>query len=151
MAEAASARFSVLATGVSFAVATETGVVNLRSRGATVAVPGGEQAVARAGEPPGAAAPIPAEVLLKIAAASRLDARGRCAAVEGRTSPGAEVFADGVAVQTDRDGAFRAEFTALATRRRRLLLVVREAGGRTRSREVPCRVDSADISVEWRR
>lgn len=151
MAEAASARFSVLASGVSFAVATQTGVVNLRSQDVIVAVAEGQQAVARAGAPPGPASAVPAEVLLKVAAASRLDGRGRCAAVEGRAWPGAEVRADGVAVPTDRSGAFRAEFTAAATRRRRLVLTVRDAAGRTRTREVPCDVDGASISVEWRR
>jgi hypothetical protein len=150
MAEAGAARFSVIETGTSFAVATETGVVDLRARGVTVKVADGRQAVAPAGQPPTAAA-VPGAVLLKIAARSRVEASGRCSPVVGQVERGVEVLVDGERVPVDAGGRFRVPFTAEAERRRRLVLVVRDSGGRSRTREIPCEYDRAEFSVEWKR
>src|SRR3954470_12311590 len=65
VAEAREARFSVLSTGISLAIATESGSVDLKSHDETIHVATGEEAFARAGEAPHATAPIPTEVLLK--------------------------------------------------------------------------------------
>ena len=106
VAEAKGARFNVLSTHQSLAVATQTGVVNLAAAGKAVAIHQGEQAIALAGQAPAAASPLSAEILLKIAKSRASAGANRCLFVEGLAEPGAEVTIDGAQVPLDADGRF---------------------------------------------
>lgn len=136
VAETRGAKFHVLATGVSLAVATETGVVDLKAAEGTVRVGEGQQSVVHAGSPPSAAEPIPVELLLKLARAGQEQAQ-LCVKVEGSVRPGCEVRIDGKVVTADAQGRF-----AVAVDRRKGLKAVkvetRDALGRSREQRVPC-------------
>ncbi|MFN7132718.1 MAG: FecR domain-containing protein [Myxococcales bacterium] len=136
VAETSGARFSVLGTGASFAVATETGLVNLEAAGRKVALGAGEESVALADGAPEAPRPIATAVLLKVARAADPD-RAACAVVEGRAAPGAEVTVDGEPAQLGGDGAFRVR-VARAPGKDGALVRVRDASGRTREERVRC-------------
>ena len=134
--EARAARVHVSASGLAFAVATETGGVSLTSAGASVTLGAGEAARARTGEAPDPPRAIPTSVLLKVAEASRAG-RG-CLDTTGEADPTAS--GDG----GRRGGAGRA---------RRPLPAPRAAGraagpvavravlpdGRVTERRIPCR------------
>jgi hypothetical protein len=151
-AVAESASFSVLASGASLAVATETGTVQLRSAGGEVKVEAGRQAVATAGQAPSAPVAIPVELLLKVADASRVGSGDLCAAVEGRAAPGTEVLVDGEAVRVEIDGRFS---TRVPRRGRKSVVVLtRAVDGRTAEEKVPCRPAPQerliDFNVRWK-
>jgi hypothetical protein len=133
VAEAREARFSVRATDTTFAVATVTGTVNLRSAGATIAVGAGQLSVAEGGRAPSPAAPIPAKVLLKIAAAAKGDP---CATIEGLASPGAEVQVDDELAAVAGDGRFRVQVPGKG--KREVRVVVRDVAGNTREQRLVC-------------
>jgi hypothetical protein len=154
-AEARAARFSVVSAGGVLAVATEAGGVDLSSAAGAVHVAGGQQASAAPGAAPSPPAPIPAQVMLKVAGAlARRSAAARraCVRLEGRVAPGTEVRVDGEPVPVAADGTFdvspprRPGAGAVRVR-------ARDAAGRVVERAVPCRVDEPDIdlSVEWGR
>jgi hypothetical protein len=135
VAETRGARFSAMATETGFVVATETGKVNLQSSQGTVEVTPGQQAMVQPGHAPSAAAPIPIDLLLKVATASR--PTGKCEVIEGTASPGAEVLVDGVPATVSPDGRFRQ--TLGPPPKQRVLVVTRDASGRTVERTVSCR------------
>jgi hypothetical protein len=152
VARATDASFSVLAGGKTIAVATASGVVSLASAGAAVDVAAGQHATARTGAGPSEPAPLPVDVLLKLARASQ-PSDGVCIRIEGRADVGAEVAVDGRPVEVGGDGRF-----AVTVARRRGLavahLVVRDAAGRTRRVELPCDLEEdpeiRDFAVRWK-
>jgi hypothetical protein len=155
VAETRGARFSVLSTGTTLAVATETGAVNLRAAGHEVEVGQGLGAVVRSGDAPTAAAaiaPLPAELLLKVAAAVREENEKLCAQISGVAEPGAEVLIDGTAAQVDREGRFSVAVPRRPREKAEILVAMRDAAGRERSRSVPC--DALDprihqVDIQW--
>jgi hypothetical protein len=153
VAEAEGADFSVLASGTSLAVATETGTVQLRSGGGQVDVASGRRAVATAGQPPSAPTPIPLELLLRVADASRVRSPELCAAVEGRTEPGSEVLVDGEPVQVAPDGRF-AKRVLRQGRKVAAIVLTRAVDGRTSEHRLPCRTFAShritDLNVRWK-
>jgi hypothetical protein len=152
VAEAREARFSVLSTGISLAIATESGSVDLKSHDETIHVATGEEAFARTGEAPHATAPIPTEVLLKVANAAAAGA-SLCADVEGTAPAGSEVLVDGQPVETDDKGHFSLRVPRV-TGKRMVLVETRDPSGRTRTSEVPCVPDPArikDLAIRWTR
>lgn len=150
--ESRGARFSVLSTGTTVAIATDTGAVTLRAPEGTVEVREGQQAVATPGRPPSASEPIPASVLLKVAnAAAATD--GICATVEGVAPPGAEVTVDGRAAALEPDGRFRVPVQRAADGRE-VLVALRDAAGREETRKVRCVDPPArirDFAIHWRK
>jgi hypothetical protein len=152
VAESHGARFSMLSTGTAVAIATDEGAVTLRSNDKAIEVPAGKQAVAVEGQPPAAAEPIPASVLLKVAnAAASTD--GVCATIDGVAPPGTEITVDGVAAAVDADGRFHVP-VAHAADGREVLVALRDASGREETRRVRC-VDPPprirDFAIHWRK
>ncbi|HYO59895.1 FecR domain-containing protein [Archangium sp.] len=154
VAETRAARFTMLRNGAMVAVATRGGSVSLSSGGGTVEVGAGQQSVVFDGAKPLAVAPIPLEVLLKVAAkASANDAL--CLSLSGKVRVGTEVFVEGEPAEVSRDGSFRAD----VPRREglsRVKVVAREPGGelqemmlacRPRARAGPPRVES--VRLRW--
>ncbi|HEY3446639.1 MAG TPA: FecR family protein [Myxococcales bacterium] len=137
VAEAREASFSVRATDSTFAVATEVGTVNLKAAGAEVAVGAGQLSVAAADHAPSPASPIPAAVLLKVAAAATVAKADPCSIVEGDASPGADVQVDGAPAAVDPSGHFRAALEAQRGRRE-VLVVMRDLLGNTREEKIAC-------------
>jgi len=152
VAEAREARFSVLSTGTSLAIATESGSVDLKSKDQVIHVASGEEAFARAGEAPRPSAPIPTEVLLKVANAAAAGA-SLCADVEGSAPAGSEVFVDGQIVEPDEQGRFSLRVPRSAGKRL-VQVETRDASGRSKTSEVPCVPDPArikDLAIRWKR
>ncbi|WP_243336924.1 ATP-binding protein [Anaeromyxobacter soli] len=149
VARANEARFSVLASGRSLAVATETGVVRLQAAGASVDVSAGRQAVAFRGAAPDPSRPIPPALLLKIARTAR--GEGVCT-VSGVVDRGAEVRVEGRLVEVGGDGRFSVRLPARAAMR--ASVVIRDAAGHGAERQVPCapiapEQDVSDFAVRW--
>lgn len=150
-AQAGAARFSVLSTGESLAVASDAGVVRLQTLGGAVEVKEGEQAVAFRGAAPSRPVPIPRAVLLKLANAAAAAPPALCAVVEGSVRPGAEVRVDGERVDPGPDG----RFTRRVARRRGMESVAvetREVTGKVFERRVECApIDPRlqDFAVRW--
>ncbi|ABS26272.1 FecR family protein [Anaeromyxobacter sp. Fw109-5] len=149
VARAATARFSVLASGTSLAVATETGVVRLQAAGRAVEVGAGQQALSFRGKPPDPSLPIPAAVLLKIARTAM--GEGVCI-VSGLGEPGAEVRVEGRLAEVRRDGRFSVRLAA--RRGLRATVVTRDAAGHVAERHVECKPlladdDVSDFAVRW--
>ena len=152
VAEAREARFSVLSTGTSLAIATESGSVELTSKDQTIHVATGEQAFARAGEPPRPSAPIPTQVLLKVANAAAAGATF-CADVEGSAPAGSEVLVDGQPIELDERGRFSIRVPR-SPGKRLVAVETRDASGRSKKSEVPCVADAArikDLAIRWKR
>ena len=153
VAEARAASFHVAASGLAFAVASRTGTVSLSAAGRTVAVGAGEAALSAAGAAPSAPRPIPTDLLLKVAEASRVGPASHCLDSSGRSEPGALVTVDGEPVEVDVDGTF-----PLRVPRRPGLAQVEvravSPDGRVVSRTVPCRAepgaDIHDLRVRWK-
>lgn len=126
VAETRGARFTVLRSGLTVAVATETGSVNLNAAGASVRVGAGEQSVAWDGERPSAAAPIPREVLLQVARHAKASP---CATVAGKVRPGTAVRVDGLPAEVGRDGRFQVRLPPRAGREKVRVEALEPAGG----------------------
>jgi len=150
-AQAGAARFSVLSTGASLAVASEAGVVRLETDRGSVEVKEGQQAVAFRGATPTPPAPIPRAVLLKLANALGARPASLCAIVEGTVRPGTEVRVDGERVEAGPDG----RFTQRVARRPRVdsvAVATREVSGTVIERHVACApIDPRlqDFAVQW--
>jgi len=150
VARAGAARFSVLASGRSLAVATDTGVVRLQAAGGSVDIGAGQQAVSFRGEPPDPTMPIPAAVLLKIARTAL--GEGVCA-VDGLAERGAEVRVEGHLVEVRSDGRFSVRLPARRGAMR-ATVVTRDAAGHVAERRVPCapigpEQEVSDFAVRW--
>ena len=152
VAETSGARFSVLSTGSTIAVATETGSVNLRAADHLVAVGKGQQGVAREGSAPSAGAALPVKLLLKIAAA---DSPDLCARVSGQTWPGSEVVVDGVPAEVDAAGRFEVRVARRPADKKEVLVALRDPLGRKQTRTVPCGPEGeasvADLAMRWKK
>ena len=152
VAEAKGAHFSVLAGEKSFAVAARTGTVNLRAAQGSVTVGQGEKSVVLVGQAPSPAAPIPVELLLKVAGAGTRKAEG--CAVEGATDPGSVVLIDEVVAEVGPDGRFAAEPKPGASGKVRV--VTHDALGRSKQLELACpakgpKAQPVDaVQIRWR-
>jgi signal transduction histidine kinase len=150
VARAGAARFSVLASGASLAIATETGVVRLQAGGGSVDVGPGQHSVAFAGQVPAPAAAIPVALLLELGRAAAT-ADGGCR-IEGTAAPGAEVRVDGKAAVPKADGRFS---VVLPPRRgaTHATVLTRDASGRLVERRVACAPRGeervSDFAVRW--
>jgi hypothetical protein len=155
VAETRGARFSVLSTGSTIAVATETGSVNLRAAQREVEVREGQTAAVQRGEAPSApeaVAPVPVPLLLKVAAAIPSESEQLCAHVTGTAQPGAEVLVDGVPADVDREGRFNVAVPRKPPDKTEVLVAMRDAAGREQDHTVPC--DALDprirrLGIRW--
>jgi len=129
----ARARFTVRDTGAVFAVATETGEVNLAAAGASVRLPAGQLSLVESGAPT-SPSPVPAELLLKLAARVA-DEEERCV-VEATVPAGAEVSIAGSKATLGAGGVMKAEVPG--TPGTRVAVEVRDVSGRAERREVEC-------------
>src|SRR5436305_1382550 len=141
VAEAREARFSVLSTGTSLAIATETGSVDLKSKDQVIHVASGEEAFARAGEVPRPRAPRPTDPRLRPAHAAAAGA-SFCADVEGSAEAGSEVLVDDRPVEMDEQGRFSLRIPRAAGKRF-VQVTTRDASGRSKTRQIPCVSDPA--------
>jgi hypothetical protein len=116
-----------------------------------VPVAAGAQALAAAGQPPTAAAPIPRALLLKISAAAAATGAW-CLAGQGRADPAALVTVGGRPVAVDEGGRFPLRVARGATGG--VEVVATLADGREARRTVACRPDSDarvdDLRLRWR-
>jgi hypothetical protein len=135
VAETHGARFTLLRSGLTVAVATETGSVNLQSAGASVRVGAGEQSVAVAGGPPSAPVPIPKAVLLQVA--RRAGGEALCATLLGQVRPGTEVWVDGAPADVNREGHFQVQVSRRKGREG-VRVEAREPGGSVKEQLVAC-------------
>jgi hypothetical protein len=155
VAETRGARFSVLSTGSTIAVATETGSVNLRAAQHEVEVRDGQTAAVHQGDAPSAPqpiAPVPVPLLLKVAAAIPSENEQLCARVSGTAQQGAEVLVDGVPAELDREGRFSVAVPRKPPDKTEALVAMRDAAGREQTRSVPC--DALDprirrVGIRW--
>ena len=155
VAETRGARFSVLSTGSTIAVATETGSVNLRAAQGQVEVREGQTAAVHQGDAPSVPepiAPVPIPLLLKVAAAVPSENEQLCARVTGTAQDGAEVLVDGVPADVDREGRFSVAVPRKPSDKTEVLVAMRDAAGREQSRTVPC--DALDprirrVGIRW--
>ena len=134
------ARFSVLARGETFTLATERGKVNLASAGAVVTVEAGRQASVTGEKAPAASTPIPAEVLLL---ATGKAGPGGCAEIRGTAPPGSEVTVAGIPAVVDAAGRFTVKLTGEASQRK-VAVSIRDALGRVEERQIVC---AANVSA----
>jgi hypothetical protein len=150
--EARAARVHVSASGLAFAVATETGGVTLASGGASVALGANQAARARTGEAPDQPRAIPTSVLLKVAEASRSGARRGCLDSFGEADPTAMVTVDGESVPVGPEGRF--PIRVLQEGRRSVVVRAVLPDGRVNERSVPCRTDPdariEDLRMRWK-
>ncbi|HXN55741.1 MAG TPA: FecR family protein [Myxococcales bacterium] len=155
IAESFSARFSVLSTGATIAVATETGSVDLRAADQVVTIAAGRQALAQAGAPPTAPEEIPVRLLLKVADAARAPQQGLCARVEGVAQPGSQLFIDGVPAEVGPTGHFSVPVLRETPEKKAVLVALRDVTGREQQKTVPCAGETPesairDFSIRWR-
>jgi hypothetical protein len=149
VAETTEARFSVLSTGTSLAIATESGSVELTSDNRAVLVAAGQQAIAQGGAAPKGPVAIPTDVLLKVANAAA-SGTSLCADIEGTAEPGAEVVVNGEPAEVDREGRF--SMRVPRNRAHKFVRVaMRMASGRERVEEVPCTPEINEMSIRWKR
>lgn len=155
VAETHGARFSVLSTGATVAVATETGSVNFKAADKEVVVGEGQTAVARKGEAPEAPEPtaaVPVALLLKVAAAIPAENEKVCTRVSGSVAAGSEVLVDGVPAALDAQGRFDAEVPRRPSDKKQVLVATRDPLGREQTRAIPC--DPTDprihrLGIQW--
>jgi non-canonical (house-cleaning) NTP pyrophosphatase len=151
IAEARAASFSVRATDTTFAVATETGMVNLRAAGKAVDVAAGQLSVAQTEHAPSPAAPIPTAILLKVAAAAHSDP---CSGVEGVASPGAEVLVQGRPATVGANGHFKVKVDDKDAHEVRV--EVRDVSGLSREESLACAPKKPDqqsidqLKIRWK-
>lgn len=150
-AETRGARFSVLSTGTTIAVASAAGQVVLRSSGNSVTVGGGETSVAVRGRGPSLPGRIPAAVLLKVANAVSAASATLCAEVRGEAAPGSEVRIDGAPAALDAAGGFHQRVPRTPGKREALVEIVDPAGRRSarRVRCVPLAAPIKDMAIQW--
>jgi len=150
-AESKGARFEVAASGLTFAVATETGGVTLSAGGAEVALAAGETTRTTAGAAPAPPSPISRAVLLKIARACKVGT-GRCLDTSGQAEPGALVTVAGEPVEVGPDGRFPLRVDREVPGGVTVRVVL--PGGRALTRTVPCNGDPArieELKMRWTR
>ena len=146
------ARFSVLSTGRSIAIATERGSVDLEAQGAKVRVDPGRQSTATAGRVPTQPKPIPTSLWLKVANAIVHAPEEVCGFLQGTAPAGSEVTIDGHPVELAADGSFSVQVPRAG--RTAVIVSIRDAAGRTLSREIGCAEEQGaahDVALQWRK
>lgn len=135
-------------------VATQRGEARLAVGASTVDVRAGEQAQASS-EGVSRARAIPPSLFLKVARPAAMVQRERQAVIEGTTTPGTVVSVNGLRVDADDEGRFRAE-VALRDGRNRMRVEAEDALGRRTATSLPpitvkTQVQDVRARVRWTR
>ena len=104
------------------------------------------------GQVPQAPRPISRKILLQVANAVIGASAEVCAELDGAVPPGAEVSIDGILTMPDEQGRFHVKVPR-ARGKRSALVSLRDAAGRSRTREVPCAPSQGqvkDVAIKWR-
>ncbi len=128
-------RWHVVATPRGLGVAAENGDVRVESGGAAVDVPAGSESAAWRGATPLPPAPIPSELVVRLAPGSDKRRARVCAVLE--TDVASEVVVDGDPVEVRADGGVTVLLPPRA-RRREADVVVRHATGKVERRTIAC-------------
>ena len=110
------------------AVGTSRGTVELESSGKVVQIREGFLALAERGKAPRDPIQIPNQLFLKVRWPSKTDRSKRTLSVAGKTDPGARVQIDGVTVEVDSSGNFRA-LKGLKEGSNRVRIQAKDVGG----------------------
>ena len=136
VAQVKAGKFSILNTGTTVAVATETGRVDLSASGATVSVEAAQQSVVSGGAPSRPLA-IPVALALRVADPGCRVQKEAFYTVSGRTSPGARVLVNDVSARVDERGDFSVRL-ALKIGKNKIVVVSEDVAGRAERRIFPC-------------
>ena len=152
VAEVRAGKFSIMNTGGTVAVATETGSVDLSASGRKVEVAAGMQSVV-AGGAPSRPLTIPVDVLLRVADPGCITQREPFYTVRGRTTPGSNVRVNDVGGAVQLDGRFVVR-VPLRPGKNRIVVVTEDVTGREKRRVFPCvthdpRANIEGIDINW--
>jgi hypothetical protein len=152
VAEVRAGKFSIMSTGGTVAVATETGSVDLSASGQKVEVAAGMQSVVVGGAPSSPLA-IPVNVLLRVVDPGCITQREPFYTIKGRTTPGSSVRINDVSGDVKSDGRFIVR-VPLRPGKNRIVVVTEDVTGREKRRVFPCvthdpRAGIKGIDINW--
>lgn len=147
VAETRDGVFTVLGEGRTVAVATEDGSVDLSAGGGRVTIEGGRQSVAVDGGRPSRPAPIPADLLLRVADPGCRVQRETFIVIRGRTSPGSRVRVNDLPGAVDVEGRFSVRLP-LAVGRNTIVVTTEDVLGRVERRTFPCVTVDPGAAIE---
>jgi hypothetical protein len=152
VAQVTAGKFSILSTGTTVAVATETGQVDLSAAGKTVTVGASQQSIVAGGAPLDPLA-IPKELVLRVVDPGCRVQREAFYTVSGRTAPGSRVSVNGKAARVKGSGEFSLR-VPLKAGRNQIAVVTEDAAGRSERRTISCiTVDPgapiSGVDIEW--
>jgi hypothetical protein len=153
VAEARRGAFTMLGSGRTVSVATETGTVDLTAAGRRVTIEAGKQSVAVEGRAPSGPAAIPLDLLLKVTDPGCRVQREASIVLRGRTVPGSLVRANDSPGVAGADGRFAVR-VQLQHGRNTIVLTIEDVLGRVQRRTFPCvTVDPGaaidKIDIKW--
>jgi hypothetical protein len=152
VAQVKAGKFSILNTGTTVAVATETGQVDLTAAGSTVAIGADQQSVVAGGAPLRPLA-IPAELVLRVVDPGCRIQRETFFNVTGRTSPGSRVTVNEKVAHVRDNGDFSLR-VPLKIGKNQIVVLTEDVSGRSERRVIPCiTVDPGapiqDVDIKW--
>jgi len=146
VAQVKAGKFSILNTGTTVAVATETGSVDLSAAGETTSVGANQRSVAMDGAPPRPLA-IPAEIVLRVVDPGCRVQREAFFTVNGKTSPGSRVIVNDKAARVRGNGDFTLRIP-LKVGLNKVVIVTEDVTGRAERRVLPCITVDPGASIE---
>lgn len=154
VAEAEAGDFVIQNHKGTVSLATTKGETKFTSNDETVVVASGQYSTATKGRSPGPAAPIPLEVMLRVAKTNLKNKNTAIIVIQGQSDPGAHVLANGVDAQMEPDGTFEASIPRSPEQKQIRLTASTPWGSRTKSISVDSDKDSDRIRrarVRWGR
>jgi hypothetical protein len=153
VAEAREGVFTVLGSGRTVTVATETGEVDLTAAGERVTVEAGKQSAAIDGARPMRPAAIPVDLLLKVTDPGCRVQREPFIVIRGRTAAGSLVRVNDTPGVAGADGRFAVR-VPLQVGRNTIVVAIEDVLGRVQRRTFPCvTVDPSaaieKIDIQW--
>ena len=136
VAQVKAGKFSILNTGTTVAVATETGQVDLSAAGSTVEVGANQQSVVSDGLPQRPLT-IPAELVLRVVDPGCRVQREAFFNVSGRTSPGSRVTVNDKPARVRGGGDFSLR-VPLKIGKNQIVVVTEDVSGRAERRAISC-------------
>jgi hypothetical protein len=152
VAQVKAGKFSILNTGTTVAVATETGQVDLSAAGTTVRVGAAEQSMVANGAPSRPLA-ISAALALRVVDPGCRVQKEAFYTVSGKTSPGAKVTVNDMAARVDERGDFSIRLP-LKIGKNKIVVISEDVSGRAERRIFPCiSVDPGapikGVNIKW--
>jgi hypothetical protein len=136
VAQVKAGKFSILNTGTTVAVATETGQVDLSAAGSTVVIGADQQSVVAGGAPLRPLA-IPAELVLRVVDPGCRVQRETFFNVTGKTSPGSRVTVNQKVAHVRDNGDFSLR-VPLKIGKNQIVVLTEDVSGRSERRVIPC-------------